>query len=929
VSLRALWLSLAALGILGRTGSAAEPAPSFARQIGPLLQARCLRCHGGARPKGDLNLTTAEGLKEGGASGAVVQPGRAVDSLLYQYLRDQKMPPKQPLDRGEIELVRRWIDAGARWEGPALAVPRQASGRAGKDWWSLQPIRRPRVPEAADHDWDRTPVDAFIRTRLASRHLTPAPEADRRTLIRRVTVDLTGLLPCPEEVQAFVSDRAPDAYEKLVDRLLASPHYGERWGRHWLDVVRFAESHGYEMNTLRPNAWPYRDYVIRSFNADKSYSRFILEQLAGDIVARGDPAAEPGTGFLVGGTHDMVGNATREGQLQQRMDDLYDMVSATSSAFLGLTVNCARCHDHKFDPILQKDYYGLQAVFSGVQHAERPLPIASATDRRREAVEIRAQLARVYRQLDETEAPAGAANAPARRPAVRPNRNVERFAPVTVRMVRFVVQATVDGTEPCIDELEIYESGTSGRNVALASAGARATASSVYPNNPLHQIEHLNDGRVGNGRSWISREPGKGWVRIDLPRIVRIDRIVWGRDREQKFTDRLAREYRIEVSLDGRRWTPVAGSWDRLPYRGAAGSSGVAPPAQERRDLKRQRLSLEEKLAELDKPPMVYAGTFKASEETRVLKRGDPLQPLDRVLPSAIRAVNPPLVLDERASEGQRRVALARWLGDPSNPLPARVLVNRLWHYHFGQGLVRTPSDFGFNGDRPSHPELLDWLAAEFRASGWRLKPLHRLILLSSTYRQSSRTNAAAVRIDGDGRLCWRYPPRRLEAEALRDAILQVSGRLDRRMGGPGYHLWEYSGYVIVFQPKARLGPAEFRRMVYQFKPRTQQDETFGVFDCPDATQAMPRRNVSTTALQALNLLNSPFMQEQSEALAARLRREGGTAMAGQVRRAFLLAFGREPSTIEAAGGERLAREHGLELFSRVLLNANEFVYVH
>jgi hypothetical protein len=770
----------------------------------------------------------------------------------------------------------------------------------------------------------RNPIDAFIRAGLDARRLRPSPAADRRTYIRRVTVDLTGLFPTPAEVDAFLADRSPGAYARLVDRLLASPAYGERWGRHWLDVVRFAESHGYEMNTLRPSAWPYRDYVIRAFNADISYSRFIREQLAGDVVARGDPLGEAATGFLVGGTHDLVGNATKEGRLQQRMDDLYDLVSTTAATFLGLTVNCARCHDHKFDPITQQDFYALQAVFAGVQHSERTVRVRPSAARRREVARLRAELGRLERALDNQEPLAGPVGSRVVRPPVHPRRNVDRFRPTKARFVRFVISATTDGTEPCLDELEIYEAGTVPRNLALADGGAKASASSVYPHSPRHKLKHLNDGRYGNGRSWISNERGKGWVLIELPRAALIDRVIWGRDREEKFKDRLARGYRIEVSLDRKTWKTVAGSWDRRAY----GSGQPPAQAEKRRQLSAERARLAARLAWLEKP-LIYAGTFTTPERTYLLKRGDPLQPGREVAPGAVRAVGPPLVVKANASDRQRRLALANWIADARNPLPARVLVNRLWHYHFGQGLVRTPSDFGYNGDRPCHPELLDWLASELQANGWRLKPLHRLIVLSATYRQSSRQNAAARKIDANCRLWWRYPPRRLEAEALRDTVLQVCGSLNRRMGGPGYHLWKYSGYVIVFTPRARLGPEEWRRMVYQFKPRTQQDETFGVFDCPDATLAMPRRNVSTTPLQALNLLNSTFIRDQSQRFAARLRREVGAEPARQIWRAFRLAFGREPLPVEATAALVLVKKYGLRPLCRALLNANEFVFIN
>jgi hypothetical protein len=910
-------LSIAAFAWPAPPAARGAEAPSFEKQVAPLLQARCLACHSGAKPRGGLDLTTRAGLLKGGEKGAAVVPGQADDSPLVLRVEAKQMPPKKPLEVGDADLLRRWVDAGAVWEGPALKPL-----RAGPDWWSLQPIRRPAPPAVKDKDWVRNPIDAFILAKLEEKNLSPAPEADRRTLCRRVTFDLTGLPPTPEEIDAFIQDDAPDAYEKLVDRLLASPAYGERWGRHWLDVARFAESHGYEMNTLRPNAWPYRDYVIQAFNEDRPFPRFVREQMAGDVVGKGDFLTEAATGFLVGGPHDLVGNATPEAKLQMRQDDLADMAGVTTTAFLGLTVGCARCHDHKFDPITQKDFYGLTAVFAGVDHAERPVPSADAAQRRRDAEAARADLARLDRKIDEQEPLCAEAGTTPGRPPVNARRNVERFRPVEARFVRFTATATTDGTEPCIDELELY--GPDGEDdLALASRGGKATASSVYPNNPFHKIEHINDGKWGNSRSWISAEPGKGWVQVELPKATPVGRVVWGRDREQKYADRLAKDYRIEVSTDGDRWTAVAGSWDRLPF----GRKADAPP-EEIRKLLDQRKQLEERAAALEGQPMIYAGAFRKPDPTFLLKRGDPTQKGEELGPSGVQSVTPAFTLKADATEPERRLALADWIASPDNPLPARVMVNRVWHWHFGQGIVRTPSDFGFNGDQPSHPELLDWLAAEYQANGWKLKPLHKLIVLSAAYRQGTRFDETAAAADTGDRLLWRRSPRRLEAEEVRDAMLQTSGALNPRRGGPGYHLWEYSGYVIVFTPKKELGPEEFRRMVYQFKPRLQQDPTFGVFDCPDATAAAPRRTASTTPLQALNLLNDPFVLDQSERFAARLQKDAGDAPAEQVRRAFRLAFGRDPSADEAGAAEKLVKARGLAQLCRALFNANEFVFV-
>ncbi|HEX3152639.1 MAG TPA: DUF1549 domain-containing protein [Gemmataceae bacterium] len=894
--------------------SAAEPV-SFERQIAPLLEKHCLTCHSGSRAKGGLDLTSRESLAAGGSNGPVVVPSKAGESPMIRLVTEKKMPPKMPLDPDSVDLLRQWIDEGAKWEGGTLRAPTlDPSKRAGPDWWALQPIRRLPVPMPRDREWGTNPVDAFVRTALEEKGLTFNPEADSRTLIRRVTMDLTGLWPTSEEVDEFVRDRSPNAYERLVDRLLASPAYGERWARQWLDVVRFAESHGYEMNTLRLNAWPYRDWAIRAFNADLSFDRFVREQLAGDTIPSADPLTASATGFLVAGAHDLVGNQTEEGKRQQRSDDLFDMVSTTSTAFLGLTVGCARCHDHKFDPISQRDFYAMEAFFGGVEHAERPIRGGDARDVRAEAIALRARLAELDQQIDDAEPLASAApNGKATRPPVNARRNVERISPVDARFIRFTIEATNNGAQPCIDELEIYAADDAQKNIAIASAGGKAAASSELPNFAIHKIAHLNDGQFGNGRSWISNEAGRGWAQIELAKLTKINRVVWGRDREEKFADRLATKYRIEVSVDGKAWTIIAGSWDR----GADKSPSKLDIAEHDR--------LRSRLAELEKPFTVYAGNFRVPDATRLLKRGDVMQPGDAVGPAGLSVIGKRLDVSEKTSDSDRRRALAAWIADPTNPLPARVMMNRVWHNHFGNGIVRTPSDFGFNGDRPSHPGLLDWLASEYRANGGHLKPIHRLIVTSCTYRQSSQSSASKSKIDADNRYLSWFPSRRIEAEAIRDGVLQASGSLNHRGGGPGYNLWDYANYVTVFTPKKRLGPDQFRRMIYQFKPRAQQDGTFGAFDCPDATAVVPKRPISTTALQALNLLNDEFMFDQADRFANRIR-ACSSDQGEQVASGFRLAFQRKPSDRERAAARELVQNAGLATFCRMLLNANEFV---
>jgi len=885
----------------------------FRERVRIILTDACMSCHDASTRKGGLDLSHRDSAVAGGESGVAIESGKPETSLLIERVEAGEMPPnKHKLSDHEVAALKSWITLGAPYEGEALAAR-----RAGPDWWSLRPIGNPEPPVVKSESWVRNPIDRFVLTGLLSAGMAPAPEADRRTLLRRVTFDLTGMPPTPTEIDDFLADSRPDAYEHVVDRLLASSRFGERWARHWLDAVRFGESHGYETNILRPNAWPYRDWVIRAFNEDLPFNQFVAEQLAGDSLAEGDWLARSATGFLVGGVHDIVGNATPEGMKQQRVDDLDDMITATGTAFLGLTVHCARCHDHKFDPIKQADYYGMQAIIAGVEHGDRAVQAPDADRRKSERKVIEEELARLDAQCDDLEPLTGPGTKRVRRGPVEPRRNVERFLPVAARWVRFTVHKTADGAEPCIDELEIYAGAS--KNLAVASTGAKATASSVFPNNPLHAIEHLNDGQHGNARSWISREAGRGWAMIELPQAAEIDRVVWGRDRPGDYRDRLASDYQIEVASEPGVWRVVADSSDRSTL-GDARSSGEVTG----------KVALRMRLASLAETVPVYAGTFKTPAPTHLLRRGDPMQPEAEVSPSGLGAVKPALSMNATTPEPERRLALARWIADPNHPLAPRVAVNRLWHHHFGRGIVATPGDFGFNGDRPSPPELLDWLARQFLSNGGRLKPIHRLIVTSATYRQSSRIDPNAIAKDRENRLLWRMSPRRLEAEAIRDAMLLASGSLDLRMGGPGYSLWEEnSNYVMVFKSKIDLGPETNRRMIYQLKPRSQPDPTFGAFDCPDAALVAPRRNTSITALQALNLLNSRFVLAQSRAMADRLKREAGDDPEAQTALAFRIVFGRDPSKSESDAAIQLVLEHGAPALTRALFNSNEFVYVN
>jgi mono/diheme cytochrome c family protein len=877
-------------------------APAFG--TGPeILQKRCLSCHNAQARMGGLSLETK-------ADAAAVLGGR-----LWARVQAGQMPPGGGLPPAERAELGKWLESGAVWEG-RLAT-RQ---RAGKDWWSFQPLK----PASGS-------IDSFLLARLRQKGLGFSPEASRQTLIRRVTFDLTGLPPSPEEVAAFVAN---GDYEALVDRLLASPAYGERWGRHWMDVIRYGESNGYEQNHARPSAWPFRDYLIRSFNADVPFNRMILEHLAGDLTGKGNPDVEVATAFLVAGPHDTVGNQAEAFKRQQRADDYDDMVNATAAAFLGLTVNCAKCHDHKFDPILQSDYYRMAAVFAGVHHGEREMGTPAQKEAyRAAAAPLEARIAAGKKRLEELRPKDGleaAADQVRRRmrPPVSPFFTEERFPPIRARMVRVTFP---QGAAGGLDELEIWN--TAGRNVALGRPAA-ASATRVADGNPdAYHPRSLTDGVFD--KRWFAPPGANGaTVTVDLGAVEEIGRVSWSTDRKKAFQGRfqqaVAARYTLAVSGDGVAWKDVASEAGRLPARKEDQERLFAlealsePARQEYLAAEKELAAATRQLAAIEKLPRAYAGEFRPAEPVYLLKGGNVMQRGPAMEPGSLSAL-PGFTLALDAPEGERRLALAKWIGSDTNPLTPRVIANRLWHYHFGRGLVGTPSDFGFNGERPSHPELLDALAAKLVGYGWRLKPLHREILLSAAYRQGSGWQEAAAKVDAEARLLWRFPPQRLQAEAIRDSMLAVAGVLDRRMGGPGFPLYKYTvDNVATYFPLESFGPETYRRSVYAQSARSIRTELLSVYDCPDSSLPEPRRVVTTSPLQALSLLNNSFTLDMARAFAARMA-EGPDA----VGRGFQLAFGRSPVPAERAGAEELVARHGLAALARALFNANEFVYVH
>lgn len=790
------------------SAGASDPQPATRQPIGyfesikPLFAIHCLNCHDSEKQKGGLRLDISKGALEGGNSGSpAIVPGASGQSELIRRITsndpDEKMPPKGTrFTEKEVALIRRWIDEGAKWPDR-------------DEYWAFLPPREPVLPALSGSAVSGNPVDRFINARLETAKIAPVPPADPRTLLRRVYADLLGIPPSPEEAELFLRDPSPGAYEKLIDRLLSDSRYGERWARHWLDLVRYGESDGYEDDKVRPHAWRYRDYVIRSFNVDKPYDRFVQEQIAGDELWPDDPDAWVATGFARAGAWDGMSKEPA----QQRQDFLNDATDAVGSIFLGVTIGCAKCHDHKYDVITQQDYYRLQAFFAGAKRESREL--------------------------------------------------------------------SGDLGDPA-DVREIFKSVTE----------------------ELARLQNERKELLATGRQEIEKERGAGTTGTSKLKIEEAETV---KKVESRHPGRLAEITARTKQLESRQ---------RLH----------APAA--------------EVIVEDTSPP----------PKTFVLRGGQLGRRGAETVPGLIEAMMPAgkAIADLSASGGKRRAALARWLTSQEHPLTARVMVNRLWQHHFGAGIVATPSDFGRNGSQPSHPELLDWLARKFVQEGFSLKKMHRLIMTSDAYRRSSAPDAAASAADPGNKLLWRMNRRRLEAEAIRDTILAVSGGLNPKMGGPGIYAQLPAGVTVELpnnDKELSWGTTSeednCRRSVYLFQRRSLTYPLMEVFDGAAMSQTCPVRAQTTVAPQALALFNGEFCREAARQFAGRLRSKAGDETVKQIERAFQIAFTRLPTERERtmAGAflheqsERYkadgpsAASSALVDFCHVLLNASELIY--
>lgn len=785
--------------------------------------------------------------------------------------------------------------------------------------WSLQPMKKTAIADKGH------PIDFFIGQKLEQERLGFSPPAHWTTLLRRVCLDLTGLPPSLALTQAFANDPRETAvvYAETVDQLLASPRYGERWAQHWLDVIRWAETVGFETNAERTQAWPYRDWVISALNHDMPYDRFILEQIAGDTVG-----IDAALGFLLAGPANLAGQIGRDEQAMRssRQDELDEVIRTVSQSLLGLTVGCARCHNHKFDPIHQNDYYGMQAIFAGLQYGHRRLRGQQNDAWTAQVKPTAKKLAALRGQLEAQRLKHGL------RPALE-TIHTEHFQPVLAQSVRMKIKATGDGQPASLYEFEVWS--TDQQNVALASNRAQPSASSFALANQSRHFENLTDGLTDNRQSdpWVAKAVGPAWIRVDLAQVAIIERIVWHRGPS------MLADYEIEVLPPGEptrvEWQRLAHTEDRLPrlddIRPATDVSLKSLSPAQTENLLLLIATVRDQTAELARlsaGPQVYAASFGAEPPpTWLLRRGNPMQRQEEVAP-AIPALLGEIGLQPGSAEPNRRLELVKHLTHRHHPLTARVLVNRIWQHHFGTGLVSTPSDLGRMGESPSHPRLLDWLALEFIAQGWSLKKLHRLIVNSRTYQQSSRPRSQALQVDAETRLLWRFPPRRLEAEAIRDSILFVNAKLNLKMGGPGFDFFNQRGGLSDYSDRETFEEDGWRRMIYAHKVRMQAVDIFGAFDCPDAGQMSPRRSRSITPLQALSLMNSPFVNRQAGFLAQRVKAEGGDNSPAQIDYAFRLVYARAPEKSEKKALLHLAGQHGLEQVCRVLFNSSEFVFI-
>ena len=907
-----LLLFLPLLPLLGST-------INFEDDIQPLLEDYCIDCHGPDKQKSGFRVDRRVHLLKGGDTGLpAIIPDNPAGSYLIEVIKSSDpeigMPPKGgKLFDDEVELLEKWIAEGAIWPGQM-----EDKIEEGTDHWAFKEIKRPKVPTASSN-----PIDAFIDHRLKKEGIPKGKETDPHTLIRRVSIVLTGLPPQPFRVVQFLSEYQKDpqlAYLSLVEELLASSHFGERWAQHWLDVIRWAETNGSESNLYRKMAWVYRDYVIRAFNQDLPYDEFVRQQLAGDGLGVGEAL-----GFLVAGPHVPAATVGQEPSAirQARADRMDEIMQTVGASMLGVTMSCARCHNHKFDPISIQDYYSMTAVFQDIEFGSRFPEFSKDHPRKTKANQIWREVAKNRNILRKNNTPweedwGGYKEV--------------HWEPVEVTGLRLNFWSGYVG----LDEVEIFGLPSEDFNLANASNGTKVHTDVAFDQQGgRFPVSRLIDGKYGTQRwqaSYNKQKKQNPWIEFTFEKPVKVGRLRMSTNREYYFeTDYLEQKnkfnfdkFLVNVKLTDGTWKEIASIQkirDRMNKEKSLGD------ATEEINHLAYRLSEEG-------PRPSFVGSFIKPEITHVFHRGSPENPRAVVFPGAPKILSGDLGVDNDASGRARRAKFAEWMMDEKNPLTARVMANRIWQHVFGAGLVVTGGDFGRAGAPPSHPELLDWIAAEFsnptRPEGtpWSMKELIRLFVTSDTFKRSSQPSDVGMEKDAASSLLWRFPPRRVEAEVIRDGILLASGKLNRKMGGRSYRIHNVKKTYAQWEVTNNFGPETWRRMIYQERMRRVDDQIFTAFDFPDCGQVRAKRPVSTTPLQALNLMNSDFVVDQAEHIAKRAKDESNGNLTKSVVRAFELVFTRKPNKEELKASVQIAKDRGLEIVCRALVNSNEFAFL-
>jgi len=927
----------------------------FNSQVKPILEQNCLQCHGGGTEvKGGLELTSREKMLEGGHYGPVVSLEKLSDSFLLEMIgygqETAQMPPDGKLDDESLETLAKWINIGLPYptttnDDPPILQPES-------DYWAYRPLKRPNVPSVQKSDWVKNPIDAFILAKLEQADFTPASPASKQTLIRRVYYDLTGLPPSPEEVEAFLNNTDPDAYEKLIDTLLQSSRYGEKWGRHWLDLVRYAETNGYESDSDKPYIWRYRDYVINSFNEDKPYDEFIKEQLAGDELDTVTAETIIATGYHKLGVWD-TGPADRKLAQYNYLDDI---VSTTGQVMLGMTVGCARCHDHKIDPISTQDYYSFLAFFHDITpHNGGPLADIGTpeqkAERNRHQTEKRIAEEKFHDELFRIQEHIKIELAKIHTEPISPEIKVSPIRDLTYRFYRGIFEQfpnDFDALEPTAEgnlfsNLFTLTPANPKKNIGLVFEGIlQVPEDAIYT---FHQ--NLNgENRLTLDGQLISELSGDSETQVSL---VSGDVSI----RLEYFNKDLDKP-NLDISWSGPNFTKQPLSTNATINFGKLlnthkdfieSDETMKSLVNKYNEIKQQR-----EQRRRQRVPYVYqalAVSEKSQTPTHILRRGNPHLVGREVKPAFPAVLNPPTVdipsLPTEAKSSGKRSVFAQWVADADNPLTARVMVNRIWQYHFGRGIVRSSNDFGLLGTPPTHSELLDWLASEFMANGWRIKAMHKLIMTSNTYMMSTLNNPKFVQLDANNDLFWRFNMRRLAAEEIRDSVLMITGKLNPKMGGPSVFP-ELPEEVLATASRPRnvwgqSTPEEAnRRSVYVKVKRSLLVPILNQFDQANTDSTCPVRFSTTVPTQSLTMLNGKFINDNALAFANRMRYEGGEDLEEQVQFGLRHVLCREPEQVEIQHAltfmqelqqhDSVSSEVALNRFALLALNLNEFIFL-